>query len=1068
MNPFESVKSGYVDPDVLSCFSLVQKKDVNTRCKALQRIVNSLDTLSADCVAQCLYDTMPVLCKNAQEPIPTYVSMIFLSILKNSSRPLQNSSASHWVHMFLDHPHKVGYKVIKHLSKSQALVPLLAFYNRTACVEMYIKSKLVESAVEKTVDVSIEMIKKAKTGSEIGRLAKLLCSLEEKQQLSSEIKEAALCAASAAQGAPERWKVFAAVNAGYTVEDVIKDSSKMEDEAFLAIVSSERFRKEVSEYGPALFVEGCANLPAILFSVLLEITNNRKLILKKMFQSNTSGFEHIKIEKSDFPYLNTIDCYNRVNEALQAHPIHSTKVYEELTFRERIIRADMAGEKIEDISREMISQISIGFLKKEGIFEEGVRVLPRFFFKDQEELGKEEHIYVATEHPSLTTRQTIDLMFKYKLFIEKILRGLPDDLMVYLMSKIESEPMDVIQEVYELVRDKIEQKYAMKLLGRIYTTAPYTKEDFTKKFVLTEDIEESYLIYLIEKEAIDENSVYEYIIQDANRNAAGTNDISDECIELTEVIEGAETKQPCSAYLFVHAFSKWKSTLTRLKNAKLSGFLQSILEIQSILPAAAEIEESFGSIRVDGLVGRVVDAMRFWKDVSQKRVPSQIATLIIQAEEDTTEPSTEKSALAKDIIEAYVQTLFGNTVESNVENKLADVTLDSLPSRNRGALVYLLLRIEKSTGKKTLNLSFKEAQRIHCRVLSLAIQNSTSFQGIEDIDFSLVNQEDLRHMQPYLERHPEKAAVYIKSDRAWAGEAGEHRSEAYRPILKSIAKHYANSVLNVYSMSKVEEGAIDAEIFYMLFDIPAIGNIKNMDAYEWRLFLSICSEIRTIELSSLISAMVRAECKWLSFLISSEANALDLLGLFARSFPVLLRLFFKSSRNTKRVQRYFVQNVTPRLIRDEASRPLQGVEIRMKTIAEIHIMVVVYKIEESELEVNINFPKDYPLSIPEVKIIRCVGVKKQRLQRLLLRIQMLMAEHCRVGEALVLWKLALDKAVDEVEECGICFFMVNEVSKSFPDTTCSKCSNQFHGLCLKTWLQRSKNQCPICREEISS
>ncbi|OAG30550.1 hypothetical protein NEIG_00062 [Nematocida sp. ERTm5] len=1069
MNPFESVKSGYVDTTVLSYFSLVQKKDINTRCKALARIVNDLDKLPIDSVAQCLYDTMPILCKNAQEPVPTHVSEILLSVIKKSSLEIRRSSMCQWMHMFLSSPNKAGYKVIKILSKNQELKPLLTTYNKTATVEMYIKSKIVESASEKTVDICPETIKKAKTAQELCILSKLVKSLEEKGQICAEIKEAVLDTAIASKNISDKWKVFAAIQDGYTVEELIKDCAKVEDNTFLSIVGTEKFRKLVEEYGSILFVQNCEHLPGVLFSVLLDITNDRRLVLKKLLQGNTTGFEHIKLEKKDFPYVNTIGCYNRVNEVLQAHPVRDVRVYGELTFKERIIRADLLGDKIEDISREMISQISIGFLKKESIFEEGVRVLPPFFFKEEEGMGQEEHIYVAAQHPSLTTRRTIDLMFKHKLFIEKILKGLSDELMLYLMDKIEKEPADVIQEVYEMLKGSVKQKYGLRMLSRIYTTTTYTKYDFPEKFVLSGDIEENYLIYLIEKEAVEEDSVYKYIIDDANKNATGTQNVLDECIELEEIMENAEVKQANNAYLFGQAHLKWKKVLLSLGNVNLSGFLQKILQTQTVLPTLENSELIIDKcVYLTGLIGKIANAMIFWKSVQEKQVPALIHRLSARIEEESAECTEEERDLAKSIVSIYIETLLGNEIHADLGIKLPSVTLSNLQNKSRAVLAYLLLRIQRSTGHKALSLTFKEAQNLHYRVLSLSIQNSTALNSIEEIDFSFVCQEDIRHMQAYLEKFPEKAAACIRSDCAWTAGAAAYRSEMYNPILKSIAKHYANSVLNVYSMSKVEEGAIDAEIFYMLFDIPAIQDIKNMNAYEWRLFLAICSEIRSIELLSLISTMVRAECKWLPFLISSESDALDLLGLFAKNFPVLLRIFFKSSRNVRRVQKYFISRVTPNLIREEASRPLQGVEIKVKTIAETHILVVLYKIEESELEVNINFPKDYPLTIPEIKIIRCVGVKKQRLQRLLLRIQMLMAEHCRVGEALVLWKLALDRTIDEIEECGICFFMVDEVSKSFPDTTCAKCSNQFHGICLKTWLKRSKNLCPICREEIAS
>ncbi|KAI5191783.1 hypothetical protein NEMIN01_1674 [Nematocida minor] len=1070
MNPFESIKGGYVDPSVLSYFSLVQKKDVNTRCKALLRIVSDLEKLPVDSVAQCLYDTMPILCRSAQEPIATYISEIFLHVLKKSIEDRRVSSICHWVGMFLARPNKTGYKVVKTLSKNGLLRETLAAYNRTADLELYIKSKMVELAFEENVDVCVEKIKKVKTKSEMDMLSKLLSVLEEKKQLSAEIREAALSTAkSQTVDIESKWKLFAVLTTGYTVEELIEDSAKIDDATFSSIVCSKHFEKIVAEYGAASFIQNCAHLPGILFPALLRIVKERKTVLKKLLQSNTTGFEHIELEIEDFPYANTIGCYNRVNEVLQKAPIHDTKVYAELTSKEKIIRADILGEKIENISPEVTSQISISFLRREKIFEEGVRVLPVSFFRNEDEsFTQEEHIYVAAQHPQLASEKTIDLIFVHKLFIVKILSSLSDDLMAYLMKRIGSEPADVVHEVYELIREHIDTKYEFKLLGKIYTGRNYRKEHFKRKLVLTEDVEESYLVYLIEREAVDEESVFKHIVQDANKSATGTQDVTDAYIELCEIIENKEATQAASKYVFGNAYSKWKKVLESLADKNLSTLLKDILCIESALPSLADASLPEW-ILTQGLVGKIAEGMLFWKDIYSKRMPCVLSALMEKKAIDEGPAENNAGVLLKEmIIKMYVDVLANTPIEESALKNLSKLSVEKLPKEDRAVLAYMLLKIQKSTKQSLLSISLKDAHALHSRVLSLVIQDSADLQDIEDLDFTHLSKESISHIQTHLESSPEKAAVCIKSDSVWEMGSNMHRQEMYTPVLKAIAKHYASSILNVYSMSKVEEDAIDSEVFYMLFDIPAIKDIKNMTTYEWRLFLTICSEVRSIEIRSLISAMVRAECKWLAFLISSETKALDLLGLFAKNFPVLARIFFKSSRNARQLQKYFIAQVTPQLIREEASRPLQGVKIKVKTIAETHIVVAMYKIEESELEVNINFPKDYPLSTPEVKVVRCVGVKKQRLQRLLLRIQMIMAEHCRIGEALALWKMALDKAVDEIEECGICFFMVDEATKNFPDASCSKCSNQFHGMCLKKWLERSKNLCPICREEIKS
>jgi Ring finger domain len=132
-----------------------------------------------------------------------------------------------------------------------------------------------------------------------------------------------------------------------------------------------------------------------------------------------------------------------------------------------------------------------------------------------------------------------------------------------------------------------------------------------------------------------------------------------------------------------------------------------------------------------------------------------------------------------------------------------------------------------------------------------------------------------------------------------------------------------------------------------------------------------------------------------------------------------------------------------------------------------HTLAVQYKIEETSLDVHVHFPMDYPLGPAKAEVVRNVGVKRQRLAYLLLRVQALLSEFCRVCEALAFWKVALDRDVDSAGECTICFFIVDETTNSFPIAQCPSCSNRFHRSCLTQWLHKnSARLCPACRSEI--
>ena len=59
----------------------------------------------------------------------------------------------------------------------------------------------------------------------------------------------------------------------------------------------------------------------------------------------------------------------------------------------------------------------------------------------------------------------------------------------------------------------------------------------------------------------------------------------------------------------------------------------------------------------------------------------------------------------------------------------------------------------------------------------------------------------------------------------------------------------------------------------------------------------------------------------------------------------------------------------------------------------------------------------------------------------------------------------IDKKLLGVEECAICFDIVNS-SGQLPKKACKTCRKKFHGNCIMKWFAKSnKSECPLCKSQ---
>ena len=80
-------------------------------------------------------------------------------------------------------------------------------------------------------------------------------------------------------------------------------------------------------------------------------------------------------------------------------------------------------------------------------------------------------------------------------------------------------------------------------------------------------------------------------------------------------------------------------------------------------------------------------------------------------------------------------------------------------------------------------------------------------------------------------------------------------------------------------------------------------------------------------------------------------------------------------------------------------------------------------------------------------------------------IHSLSMQHGSVVDVIALWKRNVDKELEGVEPCPICFSILHPKLMSLPSLTCKTCDNKFHSPCLHKWFQTSgKSNCVLCQQ----
>ena len=124
-----------------------------------------------------------------------------------------------------------------------------------------------------------------------------------------------------------------------------------------------------------------------------------------------------------------------------------------------------------------------------------------------------------------------------------------------------------------------------------------------------------------------------------------------------------------------------------------------------------------------------------------------------------------------------------------------------------------------------------------------------------------------------------------------------------------------------------------------------------------------------------------------------------------------------------------------------------------------------YEKDEVMMELSITIPPEYPLKSVQVQVGQQIKISARQKNKWALAIRkLLQIRNGDIISAVLLWKSNIDKELEGIEECFICYCVLHPTDKSLPRTPCKNCKNKFHVACIRKWFKTSnKSNCPLCQ-----
>ena len=206
---------------------------------------------------------------------------------------------------------------------------------------------------------------------------------------------------------------------------------------------------------------------------------------------------------------------------------------------------------------------------------------------------------------------------------------------------------------------------------------------------------------------------------------------------------------------------------------------------------------------------------------------------------------------------------------------------------------------------------------------------------------------------------------------------------------------------------------------------------------------------------------------------SIEEFALYSMYNFMTNFPSLAREYYQAwdKRIYNVVFPIISKLISPAIMENE----IRKIEISQADLSTQNLSFVLFKSTkeilanyvqgEVEVQLRLKIPSEYPLKSVDVKCTKQLKIPENQLRRWMLSIRKtISSQNGDFISGILLWKSNIEKEIEGVEDCLICYSTVHVIDKSLPKLACKNCKNKFHAHCIKKWFAESqKSKCPMCQ-----
>uniref|UniRef100_A0A0A1X441 E3 ubiquitin-protein ligase listerin n=1 Tax=Zeugodacus cucurbitae TaxID=28588 RepID=A0A0A1X441_ZEUCU len=204
--------------------------------------------------------------------------------------------------------------------------------------------------------------------------------------------------------------------------------------------------------------------------------------------------------------------------------------------------------------------------------------------------------------------------------------------------------------------------------------------------------------------------------------------------------------------------------------------------------------------------------------------------------------------------------------------------------------------------------------------------------------------------------------------------------------------------------------------------------------------------------------------------LTLERYACHLYTEVLKKLPAVVRKWWSVSPSRQKafVDKLTTNYVSPLICEEELKSIGANKERHENMQVAVHYstreVIATYFIDDVRTELTITLPSNYPLGPIKVDCGKSIGGRlSSRTDGMQLAL-FLMHQNGTIIDGLALWKNNLDKKFEGVEECYVCYTVINQDTYQLPKLTCKTCKKKFHGSCLYKWFTTSsKSTCPICR-----